>query len=103
MARALVKFMSNAKAVRAAVLSEFDFAPSVKVICAMRGAWLKRLALSRRNPSLHASHELAWDWTEKGYHSAMAGASRRLLKSMWEQHPGIMLVHEQHGRMVVRP
>jgi len=85
MARALVKYMSSAKAIRSAILSEFDWSPSVSVISAMRGTWLRQKAVLERGKRAPGYDARGWDWSGNDYAEKMARTNSRFLSALESQ------------------
>lgn len=82
MARSLVKYMSDARAIRSAILSEFDYSPSVATIAAHRGQWLKAKALAQRGAIAPSCECRGWDWSGRQHEADMALANDAFLAAI---------------------
>lgn len=91
MAKSLVTYMDDPKAIRAAILDNFLNSPSIKSICAYRGAYLRQVQKAKRGKKIgsHDKHDIpspGADWQKD-----LVGAVDKLAAAIWREH-GPMLI-----------
>jgi hypothetical protein len=92
MAKSLVTYMSDARAIRSAILAEFNSAPTVRTIVALREAHLREKVFLKRGKMVGSGKdgESGTGTLGSDVHRITGRAARSLLGALWEEHPRIL-------------